>query len=132
MEMAEHYAMFTSFLLEAGLVDDVIFTKHDHGTPLNESQVANRVRSPREIVVCGSYLEYCFESGVNSITAFKDKGELFHAPEIILPADITIESPRDVYRRVVNDQGLNPANWVSVNSLCRRYTRSMPAYPVSA
>lgn len=121
MEMPEHYAMFTSLLLEAGLVDDVVFTVYDKGIPLNRRQISNRVRGSREVVIGGSYLGHCVGGAVDTVAKSRQRNSILFAPEIVIPRnDGLFGGVVDAYISAVQGHRLGCNNWVSVASLCVR------------
>ncbi len=112
-ESPEHYARFSSWLLEAGLVDDVVLTRADSGNPLTFEGM-ECVANKRGVFVGGEYADYCVKNGVEMLLVFVPPKKLFYIQEALLPSPALYLTP-----------GQEQPNWmrsvgrVSVSDLCK-------------
>lgn len=103
LENFNHYAKSTSFLLEKGWVDDVIFTEDVYGTPLDSNDFAPYVG--RNIFFGGGYDGRCLLSSICAFDEYNrssdnDPSSIYGVQDLVLVAPGTYDFSLRVNERI--------------------------------
>ena len=127
-ETVHHYAAATSLLLEKGLIDRVIFTQYDNGTPVKMGDL-NRYRR-HDIFFGGGYNKRCLTHTVDAMQLAASPGLYEELRDFILNnetheplsmwgiRELSIGSPADGKSlRVECINGLHPDSMITLDEL---------------
>ena len=101
LSIPTHYAAFEGGFLEAGIVDDVLFTEKQQGKVL-ESESDKTVLTASEVVVAGGYVRGCFGTFLGRLLEHA-QGDVRFAPELVLPRpddEEGLDTQMAVYKRL--------------------------------
>ncbi len=88
VDVPEHYARFNSWFLEAGLVDDVVFTDMNSGYVMNNNNSRKWIqRMAGKDVVCvgGEYEDECAKHTLETLFEFLGREKVLTVPEVFVP-----------------------------------------------
>lgn len=112
-ESPEHYARFSSWFLEAGLVDDVVLTRADSGNPLTFEGM-KCIANKEGVFVGGEYSDYCVKNAVEMLMIFVPTRRLFYIGEMLLPSPKLYLTPGEE-----QPEWMRRVGRVSVSDLCK-------------
>ncbi len=88
VDVPEHYARFNSWFLEAGLIDDVVFTESNSGyiiTNDNSRRWIQRMAGKDVVYFGGEYEDDCAKSTLETLGEFVGRSKVKVVPELLLP-----------------------------------------------
>ncbi len=88
VDVPEHYARFNSWFLEAGLIDDVVFTERNTGYVMTNDNSRRWIKrmTGKDVVYFGAeYEDECAKHTLETLREFVERGEVKVVPELLLP-----------------------------------------------
>jgi len=115
LETVHHYAAVTSLLLERGLIDRVVFTLYDSGSPLDTDDLG--IYRKDEIFFGGGYNGRCLSRSIIEMKKKLTSGDIWAIKELVL------NSPQEFSRtlRVSRVDGLSPSKMIPLKETVKRW-----------
>jgi|TARA_B100001971_G_C18225638_1_gene560203 hypothetical protein len=82
LETIHHYAAATSLLLEAGLIDRVIFTERDRGCILDKEELEEF--GENDVFFCGGYNRKCLTSSIGDMEDVSSPNRIWAVEDLVL------------------------------------------------